>query len=263
VPDCTDPKTYAVVVQGDDDTDFAADPPKVPGLFGTRALPPAESIVNIRTTGMADPRQAIIDAWNAQCARADYCDYVVFYLTTHGALTHLGNQTVAYHATLQLYPGQYGDGRRSKLARLRPADLAFAAGKACHVVIITDTCYSGWWTRLLDTGPLADATGKEVVVLTAANENQPAMGYRHASDVFDPSVGANVVYPTGGLFTQAILNEFKKGFASDALYQDCIDAYTKASALVDRNSRQRPMLRYRLLAADEVCGCGSATGTIQ
>lgn len=265
-------KTYLMTVQGDRGLDFGADPPRIPGLLAKMGLPPIAAVDHVKSWQLNAPRgagEAALSArFDALAAKTKSGDTLVFYLTTHGQTRdyEVGDTgtTKAYNFTMELSntpPGKEESwGRSYRTEYISPLSLNFSRAKACRIVIIADTCYSGYWVTL-QSARLQALSGKEVVVMTAANTSETATGLTKPETV--TVGGAPITLAKGGAFTSALVHTFNGNVPGDQLYARFQSGFTQSVQIADAvNARfglrsQQPQFWTRQLSPDESCESGS------
>lgn len=260
--------TYALLVRGASSLNTQPDIVSVKGFFGTAPIPKAAEVDVVDTPALpagTDPGTEIVKHFNALAAKTKESDTFVLYISSHGLIhSKVGSyQTPSdldYHTVLEGNPG----------GKLDPTTLDFTTVKACNIVLIIDTCYSGMWIALLQT-QLTGLPGKHVVVATSANFKRSAAD----SEGNPVTVGGKTVTPKpGGLYTQSLALGFLGGFAGPDLYADMSAAHAVSVPVVqaywdyahmrygtDPRLYQDPQLWQRPLVDGE--GCFSETVTIR
>ncbi|MGC4043265.1 MAG: hypothetical protein QM758_05630 [Armatimonas sp.] len=94
-------------------------------------------------------------------------DTLIVDINTHG---NLDSKDVYYMALPAFDRGWY-EGKRT-LARemVRPADIPLAACRACHLVLIVGTCFSGYWIDYAQSA--LDLPGKTISLFTASGKEE-------------------------------------------------------------------------------------------
>jgi hypothetical protein len=258
---CTNPKTYALLIRGDTGAGMEYDVGRVKSLFGSDPFPTAAQIYELICPGPANPKATMLAYLADMFKKAQACDYVVVYITSHGSappdhvfFLNRGTRTAA-------------DGTLVKISQTTsPTELDFSNCKACHIVVIVDTCYSGNWMPLTQTS-FQSLNGREVVLMTASDASHTAIGLAQ-SDTF--KIGSDTIdVPRGGLFTTMLLKEAAAAFTTPMLDPDLAAVYGLAVPLVNQansaqgDPRQSPQAWQRTIIPGEKCESGSSTVTIK
>lgn len=195
VPGATDPKTYALFIQGNTRSDFAADIPNVQSkLFGAGGLSGNVEISTWKPTGEVNrnAKKQVLDLYNAICAKARAEDTILVYITAHGAK----------EGAFFLQQGGEDDGSVVPSDYIFP-DVEMDTSKCatCHVIFIIDTCFSGQQlSRMADKLPHA---GQKLTVLAASTSLETSAGITN--------FWATVTFSdAGGVFTNAFLKSLKE-----------------------------------------------------
>ncbi len=278
-------KTHYLIIQGDSRDDFGYDPPKIQSFLSGAPFPPPGQMTFLKTFEQAvEPRVAIVSAFNAVRDAAKTGDTFVLYVTTHGTL-QFGNQSLPpelrYKMACEAGQGVNGtattaDGKVYKTNLVDIRELDFGPCKACRIVLLIDTCYSGNWIPILR--PQLDVLEKprDLLVFTAADQIQPAVGLL-GNKVVQVGVEEFTVHG-GGLFTQSLLvaaQRQKNILVKDAVSTDVMaSSFGLAHALTDADNQadinkkallfpQSPQRYVRALDPDEVCGKGNQNVSIK
>lgn len=164
-PGLEDPKTFGLLVVGAKDLrSFVENRIQVQGLIGRGGIPPPGEVRVLEL----ERRETVLRQFEEICSRAGAGDTLVFYLTTHG--TKDGGALLASRDTFE-------DGSvRARQEYIRPEDFDFSKCRACHILVIVDTCFAGHWKEKL--GPkLAGLQGREAVLMTSSDTAHIAYGF--------------------------------------------------------------------------------------
>jgi hypothetical protein len=263
-----DGKTYLMTVVGDSREDFMADPPRIPALLTRMGLPPIAVREEVRPWIYGkNASSALISRFNSLASKTRSGDTFIFYLTTHGTFARMGVNygPKTYSFSLQTEkPLPKNDpeywGKYYKNILFSPFNLNFSLCKACRIIIIVDTCYSGNWVPMM-MPRLEALSGKEVVLMTAADESKTATGINNQQSVTIDD--KQVIVPIGGLFTNALIHVFNGTVSGSTLYEKMNTGYTKAANYtkavnnIEKRSYQNPLYWSRTLKPDEKCESGS------
>jgi len=188
VPGCTTSTTYALLIQGADDSAMNRDMERIKEMFGRGGIPAA--LVSEAKPGAERPLDEIKAKWQRIKAQATRCDHVFIYITAHAA-----NNGMAIIDT----PRKYKDGTPVEWDGLAASDFDFGNCRACHITIIIDTCFSAKALTAF-RARLEPLTGRKAFIMSATDANNEAMYFMR----FDPT-GA-----TGGAFTTALVTSFNE-----------------------------------------------------
>ena len=258
---CTNPKTYALLIRGDTGAGMEYDVGRVKSLLGSDPFPTAAQVYQLICPGPADPRATMLSNLADICKNAKACDYVVVYITSHGSappdhvfLLNKATTIAANGAVIKTYQ------------TVSPTQLDFSDCKACHIVVIVDTCYSGNWLPLTQTS-FQNLNGREVVLMTASDASHTAIGEDRSLTL--TLGGETVDVPRGGLFTTMLLKEAAAAFTTPMLDTDLAAVYGLTVPLVNLantaqgDSRQSPQSWQRTIIPGEKCEGGSSTVTVK
>ncbi len=273
-------KTHMLIVQGVFDADMDADYASAAATF-QRAPFPAPGVVQKLVTWRDNTSEAdLLRAFAAVRDAAGSGDTVVIYFVSHG---HIPNEEMtnaelfaSYRCVLEGRPSS--DGSEYEEFLFNPASLDFSGCKACRIIVIADTCYSGNWIPILRP-QLVALEKKDIQILTATDNFRPGDG-----EIRFPVTlgGATFNRVAGGPFTQFLFAALARvpvpdnGGSTDALEA----AFALAEPAVfehgalnveddpagNRYSRTRPQLSQKFrrpLGEDDVCGEGAETVSVQ
>jgi len=192
VPGCTTSTTYALLIQGSDDSAMNKDMDRIKEMFGRGGVPAA--LVFQATPGGERPVDDVRAKWQQIKAQATPCDHVFIYITAHA--TKSGTAAIDTSR-------KYKDGTPVEWDGLSPSDFDFGNCRACHITVIIDTCFSGkalaGFRALLE--PL---TGRKAFVMSATDAANESISFPWL----------NPAYATGGAFTTALVKSFNEQVAS-------------------------------------------------
>ena len=247
--------TYALIIEGADESDENADIQNIPGLFGHGGIPvasvqfskPSDS-VGLNGPGRS-PRMDEVEAdFKKDCGAAQPNDTLFIYITGHG-LKNGGVQLDSNGVD------KFGD--PVTFETLTASRFDFSGCKACHIIIIIDACYSGKMASQFN-----DILKKKGCV------NYTIIS---ATDSTHESRGIPSWYPgvaTGGYFTNKLISAFSdQAAANPAGTVDLTQAFKTAKAATNSSwlshvPEQNPQV-YVQSAPPGCCGSSYAmtTGT--
>jgi hypothetical protein len=254
--DCARPRTHALLVRGCNQirTIPASDLDTMQTILLRAPFPALGTVVRLEAYGKADPRASIVAAWHDLAGQADYCDTLVFFLTSHGETVTVGGVT-AWCGSLWAWDTDL-DARKQRCHRLFASDLDLTGTKACHIVFVVDTCYSG--QLIEDLRARADALkGKEMTIITACRKDEASISLTFLRNGVE-------TYYSAMLYHMEIVTRTQPpapGMPYDQLAANY--AATVESMLQQDTTHQVPQMLSREVAPEESCGCGTSTGTIQ
>jgi hypothetical protein len=192
VPGCTNPQTYALVIQGSIRGDFDTDMSSVANFLN---IPLHGAKVNIyeppRTTHV-DGLQDIKLKFKEICDAATECDTLYIYISSHGNPD----------GSTDLMQGPHDNGygvQQDKIRFKAYQELLIEQCKACHIIVHMDTCFSG--KALADFQQHIQKfdkafKGKKVLLLASASADEYGFGRPKP-------------LPPGSWFGQEMLEEFR------------------------------------------------------
>jgi hypothetical protein len=191
----TDPKTYALLIDGNSRSDMEADFNNVKAsLFGPNGLSGAVEVKEWSPplSGTVDARTEVKQLFNQICAQARPGDTILVYVTSHGS--KLGG--------IYLQQGVESDESTTKDEVIYPfLDLDTSRCAACHVVFIIDTCYSG--AAMVDmVAKSPPHAGQKLSMLVSSTSQETSGGITNR-------INAETGKTKGGLFTNAFLSSLK------------------------------------------------------
>lgn len=225
VPGATDPKTYALLIQGNSRSDMAADIPNVQEqLFGETGLSSPVEFSIWKPTGAenTNAKKQVLDLYNAICAKAREQDTILIYVTSHGSK----------NGGFYLQQGAKEDGSDVDEAILFPSlEMNTSLCKACHVIFIIDTCYAGeqMVELAVNTPPHA---GQKLSVLASSSSAETSGGVT----VENRKATGKAL---GGVFTNAFLNSLReyREVHSSAGQGNLKDIFDGAVAIMNSDSQ--------------------------
>jgi hypothetical protein len=236
VPGCDHATTYALLIPGSDESAMNGDVSHVKNMFGHGGIPPA--LVWEHKPPTEHPVEDVAAKFKEICSRATECDTIFLFISSHG--TRGGAAKLDSTAVNK-------DGSPVDFESLTAAYFNFKECKACHIIIIIDSCYSG---RMLDQFKtmLTPLTGKKAVVMSSADAAHESVAYGS----WDPRG------KTGGAFTDAFTDAFSK-MAEGGKDVSLSEAFTAAdvdlagTVIVSAAREQNPQFWERKLAPGETC----------
>ena len=238
VPGCTNPMTYSLVIQGSDEGSMENDRE---GILDN-VVKGATQHVWTPSPG-AHPVAEVQALWAKIQAAATPCDSVVIYITAHG--TRGGAAKLETDLVSK-------DGIPVGFESFTASTLNFKSCKACHILIIIDTCYSGKmlndFAKILQPLP-----GRKATVMSATDATHESGAYEWY----------NLKGRTGSAFTNAVVDAWKSGGQAPNPQQVFNDANTEiaGTAFTDTIQKQSPQYWTRTLVPGETCSA-IPTGTI-
>jgi hypothetical protein len=194
--------TYALIIEGADESDENADIQNIPGLFGHGGIPvasvqfskPSDS-VGLNGPGRSPRMDEVMADFKKDCGAAQPNDTLFIYITGHG----LKNGGVQLDSN-----GVDKFGIPVTFETLMANSFNFSGCKACHIIIIIDACYSGKMASQFN-----DILKKKGCV------NYTIIS---ATDSTHESRGIPSWYPgvaTGGYFTNKLISAFSDQAAAN------------------------------------------------
>jgi hypothetical protein len=165
VPGCASNKTYAVIIGGADDYSLRKDLTNIRTVFGHGGVPAA--FLSSFQAPSLHPVDDVTALFDAQCAATTECDTLFVYISAHG--NPGGSAQLETTRTEK-------DGTPVIFDSFLVSQLNFAACKACHIIVIIDTCYSGKAIPGLQA-KLQPLTGREALVLTATDATHQSVAF--------------------------------------------------------------------------------------
>ncbi|MGC4045836.1 MAG: hypothetical protein QM758_18760 [Armatimonas sp.] len=196
VPGASDPKTYALLIQGNARSDFAADLVNVQAkLFGTGGLSGNVEISTWKPTGAENKnaKKQILDLFNTICAKARAQDTILIYISSHATR----------HGVFFVQQGAEEDSSDVRADNIAPEkELDTSKCAACHVIFIMDTCHSGEMMLRITNNP--SHAGQKLTILASATAEELSKGVTTTSSYL--TLG---LVDEGGRFTNAFLESLK------------------------------------------------------
>ncbi len=243
--------TYALIIEGADESDENADIRNIPGLFGHGGIPPAgiqfskpSDLVGLNGPGRS-PRMDEVEAdFQKDCAAAQPNDTLFIYITGHG-LKNGGVQLDSNGVD------KFGD--PVTFETLTANRFNFSGCKACHIIIIIDACYSGKMASQFN-----DILKKKGCV------NYTIIS---ATDSTHESRGIPSWYPgvaTGGYFTNKLISAFSDQAAADPTGTvDLTQAFQTAKAATNSSWLSHvPEQNPQIYVQSAPPGCCGTSGTM-
>jgi len=196
---------YSLVIQGDLRADFGKDYENVQAMLNSGKMGGiGQAVVYPIATpseGFAPVRARIKDAFDTICGIARPCDTVFIYVTSHGS--RLG------YNYIDLGPTEEGTPTANMWNFFNFAsDLDYSKCRACHIVFLTDSCFSGTVVQAIrerfEKNPNL-YTGKKVFAASAASTTQTSLG----------NAGLFGLGAEGGIFTNAFLESVSAAAAGN------------------------------------------------
>jgi hypothetical protein len=295
-------RTHALFVQGDRRRDFAEDPDRMFARLQIAPFPRAGTFRRIQSFSTSDPRELLLREFAAVRDSAKAGDTFVLYVTSHGKrlemrkeawlripmpegatqaqqeqvykdryklMDELHSQPSSYRMQVEAAAPPAAAEKQNGSTFVEPVEidireLDFRPCKACRIVLIIDTCYSGNWIPL--ARPQLDSMErKDVLILTSADVKTPAEGLDEFRTV---TVGGQLKgFEPGGAFTQALL-ESLRGVTGDLNATEALEAaFPGARAITQafndesaakwdkpiERTRQNPQMYHRPLPDNEPC----------
>ena len=236
VPGCTNPMTYALVIQGSDEGAMENDRDAILD----NVVKGATQHVWTPSPG-SHPVAEVQALWAKIQAAATPCDSVVIYITAHG--TRGGAAKLDTDLVSK-------DGIPVDFESFNATTLNFRNCKACHILIIIDTCYSG---RMLNdfAKVLQPLPGRKATVISATDA-------AHESGAYE---WYNLKGHTGSAFTNALVDAYKAGSPSPQRAFDDANTEIAGTAFTSTIQKQNPQYWTRTLVPGETCSA-VPTGTI-
>ncbi|MDK2124584.1 peptidase associated/transthyretin-like domain-containing protein [Parachitinimonas caeni] len=181
VAGCTDPKTYALLVRGYDESDSARDVENIKKIMGTRGLGANPDISEYLAGKDTDPVSVLRAKFTELYAKMRPCDTFFLYISAHatkpndftikGVKLKMGGVQLERKVTP---PVADDAGTADEFSVI---DAQFEKMPACHLYTIVDACYSGAWIPEMKR-ELENRTGLKAFVFTSTTDAAKSVGYK-------------------------------------------------------------------------------------
>lgn len=166
-PCCEDPKTYALLVRGHDDSITGSDIDDVENALGEGLLP-GQLILSHYDSCSDKPKEKFLAKFREVCQQTRPCDTLFVYMTAHGTRGGIKLEHNAFACPQKIF------GSDADFNTLGPAEIPWEECAACNLVLVVDACHSGTYVSPAQRTRFDKLTGKRVAVMTATNLNKEA-----------------------------------------------------------------------------------------
>ena len=228
VPGCSKAVTYSLLIQGSDEGAMEND---IENIQNTLAKGSMQSVW--KPTPGGHPLDEVQALWKKIQSQATECDSVLIYITSHG--TRGG--------TAKLETDLVGkNGIPVDFQSFGASTLDFKNCRACHILIIIDSCYSG---KMLNdfAKVLQPLPGRKATVMSAADATHESGSYSWY----------NLKGSTGSAFTNALTDAVSGGTTDPAQAFDKANVDIAGTAFTDAIAKQNPQYWTRKLVPGETC----------